>query len=149
MLFPNCMQPEPYDFEAMDDQEWFINEIIGHQWEEWNLALEVWWSLGDTTWEPLENCKDLTALNRYLELQGIRCPAHLVKQHWKQHFQFKERWLQATKSLFVQIEVDSKMYEQTLSWAQVPNGGILGKQPETLFNYHYQCIYCHHVNYGA
>ena len=73
------MQSEPYDFEAMDNQEWFVDEIIGHQWEGQNLVLEVRWSLGDTTWELLENCKDLIALDKYLELQGVRHPAHLAK----------------------------------------------------------------------
>ena len=66
VLFPNCMQLQPYDFGAMVNQEWFVDEIIGHQWEGQNLVLEVRWSLGDTTWELLENCKDLTALDRYV-----------------------------------------------------------------------------------
>ena len=80
MLFPNYMQPELYDFGAMDDQEWFIDKIISHQWKGQNLTLEVRWSLGDTTQEPLENWKNLMALDRYLELQGIRHSAQLVKR---------------------------------------------------------------------
>ena len=32
-LFPNRIQPEPYDFGAMDDQEWFVDEILSHRWE--------------------------------------------------------------------------------------------------------------------
>jgi len=31
----------------------------------------VLWNLGDTTWEPYSKCKDLEALDRYLELLGI------------------------------------------------------------------------------
>jgi len=71
-LFPNRIQPEPYDFGAEDDQEWFVDEIIGHRWDGRELDLEVRWSQGDTTWEPLSNCQDLAALNRYMELQGVR-----------------------------------------------------------------------------
>jgi len=29
-LFPNRLQPEPYDFGAPDNQEWFVDDIIGH-----------------------------------------------------------------------------------------------------------------------
>ena len=31
-LFPNWLQPEPYDFGTPEDQEWFIDDIIGHRW---------------------------------------------------------------------------------------------------------------------
>jgi len=63
MMFPNRAQPEPYDFGAPDNQEWFIDKILSHRWtRNGQLELEVWWSLGDTTWEGLENCKHLEAL---------------------------------------------------------------------------------------
>ena len=79
-LFPNRIQPEPYDFGTDDDQEWFVDEILGHRWDGRDLELEVRWSLGDTTWEPLANCKDLAALDRYLELQGVERPAQLARR---------------------------------------------------------------------
>ena len=80
MLFPNhWIQLEPYNFGVLDNQEWFVDEIIRHQWDGQNLMLEVRWSLCDTTWEPLINCKDLTALDRYIELQGIKHPAQLAR----------------------------------------------------------------------
>jgi len=79
-LFPNRMQPEPYDFRALDDQEWFVDKILSHRWDGRDLNLEVRWSLSDTTWEPLANCKDLAALDRYLELQGIKRPAQLARR---------------------------------------------------------------------
>ena len=73
-MFPNQAHPEPYNFGAPDDHDWFINEILGHHWEKGarlkNLKFEVCWSLGNTTWEPYKTCKDLEALNRYLELHG-------------------------------------------------------------------------------
>jgi hypothetical protein len=74
-MFLNRVQPEPYDFGAPDDQEWFIEELQGHRWTDGkDLEFEVRWSLGGTTWEPLSACKDPEALDQYLELQGIKCP---------------------------------------------------------------------------
>ncbi|KAK0232795.1 hypothetical protein IW262DRAFT_1236332, partial [Armillaria fumosa] len=70
-LFPNWAQPEPYDFGAGDDTEWFVDDIVGHRWSNAKLELQVRWSLGDTTWEPLANCKELAVLDRYLEVMGV------------------------------------------------------------------------------
>ena len=42
--------------------------------------LEVRWMLGDTTLEPLASCKDLEALDLYLELWGIAHPCDLQKR---------------------------------------------------------------------
>ena len=33
--------------------------------------------LGDVTWEPLSSCKDLEALDVYLELRGAKAPRDL------------------------------------------------------------------------
>jgi len=79
-LFPDRIHPEPYDFGAPDDSEWFINELLRHCWDGRQLEFQVHWSLGDMTWEPSTLCKDLSALDRYLELQGIQCPAQLFQQ---------------------------------------------------------------------
>lgn len=78
-LFPNRIQPEPYDFGMPDDAEWFVDEIVGHRWSDNKLELQVRWSLGDTTWEPLTSCKELAALDRYLEVMGVRYPQQLSK----------------------------------------------------------------------
>ncbi len=32
-LFSNHLQPEPYGFGAADDQEWFVDNIVSHQWK--------------------------------------------------------------------------------------------------------------------
>ena len=80
-LFPNRVQPDPYDFGAADEQEWFVDELLGHRWiEGGGLEYEVRWSLGDTTWEPHAECKKLEALDRYLELQGVKRPSQLPKR---------------------------------------------------------------------
>ncbi|KNZ72720.1 hypothetical protein J132_02155 [Termitomyces sp. J132] len=77
-LFPNCTTPEPYDFGTANDQEWFVDDLIGHRWtQSGDLKFEVCWSLGDTTWEPLANCKLLAVMDHYLELQGVKRPRHL------------------------------------------------------------------------
>jgi hypothetical protein len=36
-----------------------------------DLDFQVRWTLGDVTWEPMSACKDLEALNTYLELRGV------------------------------------------------------------------------------
>ena len=36
--------------------------------------LQVKWMVGDITWELLSSCKDLEALDAYLELQGAKAP---------------------------------------------------------------------------
>ncbi|KAF9542420.1 hypothetical protein CPC08DRAFT_589179, partial [Agrocybe pediades] len=82
-LFPNRAQPEPYDFGVSDDHEWFVDEIIGHRWNGkgvQSLEFEVRWSLGDTTWEDYANCKDLAALDRYLDVHGAARPSALPKR---------------------------------------------------------------------
>ncbi|KAF9569340.1 hypothetical protein CPC08DRAFT_606831, partial [Agrocybe pediades] len=79
-LFPNRAQPEPYDFGISDDHEWFVDDIIGHRWTGntvHTLEFEVRWSLGDTTWEPYATCKDLAALDRYLQIHGAKRPSSL------------------------------------------------------------------------
>jgi hypothetical protein len=72
LLFPNRRYPDPYNFGAPDDAEWFMEEIMAHRWRGCNIEFEVKWSLGDTTWEPLGNCNELAVLDAYLTLMGIR-----------------------------------------------------------------------------
>ena len=68
------------DFSQDDEQEWLVEEITSHCWTSLKeLELEVRWMLGDTTWETLTSCKDLEALELYLELQGIAHPCNLPK----------------------------------------------------------------------
>ncbi|KNZ76712.1 hypothetical protein J132_08781, partial [Termitomyces sp. J132] len=80
VLFSNRETPEPYDFGVPDNQQWFFNDLIGHYWDGANLKFKVCWSLGDTTCESLTMCKDLKALDQYLELQGMQGPAQLARR---------------------------------------------------------------------
>ena len=62
-----------YDFGAADESEWFVDEILAHCWvDSTGLELQVCWTLGDMTWEPLASCKELAALDEYLELCGVK-----------------------------------------------------------------------------
>ena len=67
-----------YDFGPADEQEWFVNKILAHRWvNEKDLEFQVRWTLGDVTWEPKASCKDLEALDAYLELRGATRPCNL------------------------------------------------------------------------
>src|SRR6202453_3192223 len=70
-IFPKCEARAYYDFGDAKDNEWLVDEIIAHQWKENNVSFLVQWNLGDTTWELYNECKELTALDQYLELLGI------------------------------------------------------------------------------
>ena len=79
-LYPKRDMKSFYDFGQDDKQEWLIEEITSQCWPNSNeLELEVRWTLGDTTWEPLAACKDLKALDLYLELWGVAHPCDLPK----------------------------------------------------------------------
>ena len=45
-----------------------------------NLELQVKWRLGGVTWETLSSCKDLEALDVYLELRGAKAPRDLSRR---------------------------------------------------------------------
>jgi hypothetical protein len=77
--FPHCDVLKHYDFGKEAKEEWFVNEIIGYRWHEASLEVQVRWSLGDATWEPLANCKQLEALDSYLELRGVNSPKALPR----------------------------------------------------------------------
>ena len=67
ILFPQWDTKVFYDFGNDEDQEWLVKEILAHKWTNNNLELQVKWMLGDVTWELLSSCKDLEALDVYLE----------------------------------------------------------------------------------
>ena len=71
--FPRHDTKSYYDFRAADKPGWFIDEILAHHWvDPMGLELQVRWTLGDMTWEPIASCKELTALDKYLELCGVK-----------------------------------------------------------------------------
>jgi len=64
-----------YYFGAVDKPEWFVDDILAHHWVgRAHLEFQVRWTLGNVTWEPLAECKELEALDEYLELRGAKWP---------------------------------------------------------------------------
>jgi hypothetical protein len=79
--FPKRDTQVEYDFGNDDDAEWYVDEIISHRWTtNGDIELKVQWTLGDITWEPLRNCNDLEALDRYLELHGVNSAKKLPRR---------------------------------------------------------------------
>ena len=77
ILFPQREAKSYYDFGNNDKQEWFVDEILAHKWTNNDLELQVKSTLGDVTWEPINSCKNLEALDSYLELRGVTHPRDL------------------------------------------------------------------------
>ena len=79
--FPRRDMKVCYNFGAADEPEWFINEILGHCWvDSTGLELQVHWTLGNVMWEPLASCKELAALDEYLELRRVKRPRDLPRK---------------------------------------------------------------------
>src|SRR6266700_1169767 len=76
-IFPNREANIFYDFREDPDHEAVVHEILNHVWVHNELWFKVKWELGDTTWEPLENCNNLIHLDEYLTLQNVREPENL------------------------------------------------------------------------
>ena len=74
ILFPKREAKFYYDFGNNSEQEWLVDEILAHKCTDNNLELQVKWMLGDVTWEPIDSCKKLEALDTYLELRGVTWP---------------------------------------------------------------------------
>jgi hypothetical protein len=79
-LFPHREAQAFYDFGTPDDQEWLVEELVSHKWDRNKLLFQVLWNMGDTTWESHEECKDLQALDDYLQLCGVDTPADLPRR---------------------------------------------------------------------
>jgi hypothetical protein len=78
LRFPQREVKSLYDFGNDDEQEWLIDKIIAHRWvSNKELEFQVAWTLGDITWEPYTMCKDLEALDAYLERRRVMKPKEL------------------------------------------------------------------------
>ena len=54
---------------------------MAHRWSNYtDIELQVKWTLGDVTWEPLASWKELEALDNYLELRGVTQVCDLLQQ---------------------------------------------------------------------
>src|SRR6202050_135527 len=54
-----------------DDDEWLVDEIVGHRFVGKSIKFNVHWMAGDHTWEPFTSVKDLKALDHYFALMGV------------------------------------------------------------------------------
>ena len=81
MKFPCRDTKSFYDFRATDEPKWFVDKILAHHWvDQAGLEFQVCWTLGDVTWEPLASCKELAALDEYLELGRAQRPRDLLRR---------------------------------------------------------------------
>ena len=80
LLFPAREVKRFYDFGMPDDLEWQVDEIVGHRWDDNKLELLVHWTAGEHTWESIEECTELQALDDYLQLLGVEDAAHLPRR---------------------------------------------------------------------
>ena len=71
VLFPSRSTPDTYDFGALDDAEWYVDEIVAHRCVGATIGFQIKWSLGDHSWEPLKECNKLAAFDAYLTLMGV------------------------------------------------------------------------------
>ena len=71
-IFPGREINTFFDFGQPDDQEWQVTKLVGHKWEGNKISFLIQWNTGECTWEPYANCKDLEALDHYLDLQGVQ-----------------------------------------------------------------------------
>ncbi len=78
-LFPHRETQHPFDMGAPDDQEWLVDEILAHRWDDTTVSFLVKWNYGDSTWEPLAHCHALAALDDYLALLGVGSVESLPK----------------------------------------------------------------------
>ncbi len=73
--FPNCDSCTFYSMGNDDEQEWLVDEIVGHHWVGNKIEFYVRQMHGDMTWEPYSKCNNLLVTDKYFRLQGI--------QHWR------------------------------------------------------------------
>ena len=76
LLFPGREAQVYYDFGEDPEMEWLVDEIVDHRRNP-KLQFNVQWTYGDNTWETLDSVNELEALDRYLELHGVKLPSEL------------------------------------------------------------------------
>ncbi|QRV77869.1 hypothetical protein RhiJN_05884 [Ceratobasidium sp. AG-Ba] len=63
LLFPSRDANHYYDFGEDPETEWVVEDILNHKYQGKNIMFLVKWSKGDQTWESLQRCSDLEALD--------------------------------------------------------------------------------------
>ena len=70
--FPNREATFFYNFGDDPRREWNVDLIVDHKHSGNSILFDVQWETGEIMREPYNNCKELEALDRYLELHGIK-----------------------------------------------------------------------------
>ncbi|RPD63545.1 hypothetical protein L227DRAFT_483793, partial [Lentinus tigrinus ALCF2SS1-6] len=70
-LFPGREVGVFYDFGQDPGKEFLVDEIVAHEWRGNSVRFLVQWEDGDTTWEVWNTVRELEAIDRYFELQGV------------------------------------------------------------------------------
>lgn len=71
-IFPSRESKHFYDFGMPDDDEWLVDEIIGHQFINNTIQFNVRWTAGDHTWEDWDVVRSLEAVDNYFSLMGVK-----------------------------------------------------------------------------
>ncbi len=90
-LFPSREAGVFYDFGTDPEQEFLVDDIVAHEWRGNTVHYLVQWDDGDTTWEPWATVKDLEAIDRYFELQGVTSWRELPRNGAKKSSIAKQR----------------------------------------------------------
>ena len=69
MILEPLMNPSGSSMRYWPTAGWTVDQA--------HLEFQVRWMLGDIMWEPLAECKELEALDEYLELRGVQRPRDL------------------------------------------------------------------------
>ncbi|KAL6300308.1 hypothetical protein BKA93DRAFT_829244 [Sparassis latifolia] len=75
-LFLRCLDSQIAELEDHDN-EWAIDEIIGHTGAGTNTVFEAVWKSGDRSWVPYMLIAHLGAMRAYLEALGVEQITHL------------------------------------------------------------------------
>ena len=70
-LFPSHKSKHFYDFGMPDNEEWLVDEIVGHKFTGKSIEFNIRWTAGDHTWELYQTVMDLEALDQYYALMGM------------------------------------------------------------------------------
>jgi len=63
-----------------DNDEWLVNEIMGHCFLGKSIEFNIRWTAGNHTWEPYAHVRDLEALDHYYALMGVTCCGWILTQ---------------------------------------------------------------------
>ena len=69
--FPNRGSTCFCDFGDDPGGGWLVDSVVNHKFTKNSINFNILWDTGRTTCEPLAHCKDLAALDNYLELHGV------------------------------------------------------------------------------